>query len=257
MCCGASDQLMVKAAAITFDIDWAPDWAIALCDDLCRRAAVKATYFITHQSDILADLRNAKDRVELGIHPNFLPNSSHGDSVGRVLDTCLKIVPEALAVRTHSLMQSTHILGEIADSTRIEVDVSLLLPFHAGLQPTDFYVGESRRRLTRIPYFWEDDVAAEWPGWSWVSDPIATDGLAVYNFHPLFVALNIGTMNPYDEVKEYLSGRFLGGLTESECARFLNHGAGDRTFLESLLRKASHGSFSTISDISRRHRTAG
>ena len=245
---------MQNAIAITFDIDWAPDWAIALCDGLCRRAGTKVTYFITHESDILVDLKKATDRIELGIHPNFLPGSSHGDAIGQVLATCLKMVPDAMAMRTHSLVQSTRILGEVADRTRIDVDVSLLLPFHAGLQPTDFYAGASRRRLVRLPYFWEDDIAADWPNWLWTKAPISTEGLAIYNFHPIFIALNIDSMDQYEALKHFLGGRFLGELTEAECAPFTNRGVGARDFLERLLQSAPTNSFQTVSAIAQNYR---
>ena len=54
---------MPPRRAVTFDVDWAPDPAIALCAELCRRRAIPATFFVTHDSPILAEL--AQDPLKL------------------------------------------------------------------------------------------------------------------------------------------------------------------------------------------------
>ena len=55
---------------LTFDIDWAHDDIIRDCVALVEDAGVKATFFITHESPIIDELRG-NDLFELGIHPNF------------------------------------------------------------------------------------------------------------------------------------------------------------------------------------------
>jgi hypothetical protein len=65
----------------TCDIDWAPEWAISDTLSFFSERALPLTPFLTHSS---AALNERYDRPEMrrraGLHPNFLPNSSHGRS---------------------------------------------------------------------------------------------------------------------------------------------------------------------------------
>ena len=62
---------------ITLDIDWAPDFIIKKVDEILKEKGVKATWFVTHNSAYLNNLAKNKN-YELGIHPNFLPNTTQG-----------------------------------------------------------------------------------------------------------------------------------------------------------------------------------
>lgn len=226
---------VLHAALVTFDVDWAPDWTVSLCADACAKAGVSATFFATHASPVITELA-ADDRFEVGIHPNFLPGSSHGVTTLEVLRHCLEFVPGARSMRTHALVQSSPILEAVgAHAPEITSDVSLFLPFHSHLQPVDCYVGDPLRRLVRLPYCWEDDVSPIWPGWSWDSPLIVPPGLAVFDFHPILVALNASSVATYRDLKTALGGRPLSGVSPAEVASVAYRGAGVRTFLDRLL----------------------
>ncbi|WP_448207941.1 polysaccharide deacetylase WbmS family protein [Azospirillum sp. sgz302134] len=236
-------------AALTFDVDWAPDWCIDLCAGLCRAAGVPATFFATHRSDILADL--ARDPLfEIGIHPNFLPGSSHGATPQAVLSHCLTIAPQARAMRTHGLVQSSPLLALVADECPgIVTDVSLFLPFHPGLRPVRLHLGRSGRGIVRLPYFWEDDLAAADPSWNWSAEPPASEGLRIFDFHPIHVALNMDGMHRYSALKETAGITPLWALDEAEVRRYANPGLGTRTFLTRLIGAGGSGRFRTVSQI--------
>lgn len=53
---------------LTFDMDWAHDVVMRDTHDLLVAAAVPSTWFVTHDSPFLDELR-ADPNVELGIHP--------------------------------------------------------------------------------------------------------------------------------------------------------------------------------------------
>ena len=247
-------------AALTFDLDWAPDWCISLCVEICSKYGVPATFFVTHDTPLLQILRT-NPLFELGIHPNFLPGSSHGSSHREVVEFCVQLIPEAHAMRTHALVQSSHIFAMVADFfPQIDTDVSLLLPFHVpGLQPTDIYFGKSKRRITRLPYFWEDDDFAETPGRDWASrPPSASDpGLRIFDFHPVYVALNMASMQGYQLVKSELGARPLFSATPEEFRPHINEGLGCRKFLEALLMQSDLKRFCKISDITTEYRRLG
>lgn len=226
---------MMRVAVVTFDVDWAPEWAIELCADLCAKAGAKATFFATHPSPFLTELATDR-RFEVGIHPNFLPRSSHGQTPDEILRACLSFAPAARSMRTHSLVQSSPIFDTIGTHfEQIQTDMSLFLPFHAGLQPVDYFIGAGLRRMIRLPYHWEDDVAATWPGWDWNGEPAWGEGLAAVDFHPILVALNMATLANYHDLKQRLAGRHLTDLSREEVAPLVQPGSGAATYLQRLL----------------------
>jgi hypothetical protein len=233
--------------AVTFDIDWAPDWAIQLCADLCRNANIPATFFITNDSPIISDLKHDPN-IEVGIHPNFFPDSSQGRNEKEILENCMDWVPEAKSMRIHGLAQSTRLLTQVIEETPIETDVSLLLPFHTQLAATEIFLGDPPRKLVRLPYFWEDDIVAVWPNWNWSYESVEAGGLKIYDFHPIHIALNTSDMSRYEALKKDLGGP-LSKASRDEVARFENPNKGARSFLEQLLESEPASSFHKISDL--------
>ena len=181
--------------AITIDVDWAPDFMILELAAVLRQAAVPATWMITHSSSALDDLRASPELFEIGIHPNFLPGSSHGRDVREVLAHCFDLVPEAVSVRTHGLVQSTEVLAALSASP-LQVDASLFVPHARDVEPvTYWWRGE---RLVRVPYVWEDDFEFERPHGTWTPDELlAGGGLKVFDFHPVHVHLNSSRLSTY------------------------------------------------------------
>ena len=104
--------------ALTFDIDWAPDFMIRKCTNFLEKNEIPATFFVTHNSKIISEIRD-NELFELGIHPNFENNSTQGNNLIEVLSHLLKIVPEANSVRTHGLLQSSNIIENIIKIVQI------------------------------------------------------------------------------------------------------------------------------------------
>jgi len=234
---------------VTFDVDWAPDWCTTLCMDICRKARIPATFFLTHQSPIVDDLR--KDPLfEVGAHPNFLPGSTQGDSVEDVIAFCRRLAPEAISIRTHGLVQSSPLFATLGELwPEIRADVSLLLFGHPGLRPTSAFYDGRRRGLVRLPFFWEDDDAAIWPTWHWSREPYSSAGLRIYDFHPIHVALNTATMDQYAALRKATADVPFSSLAYADVKPFINPEAGTRTFLEAVVGRASQERFSTVARI--------
>lgn len=187
-------------AVLTLDIDWAPDCTIDWIAQVLVARQVRATWFVTHVSAAVERLREHPDLFELGIHPNFLSGSSHGDTTDAVLAHCMALVPEASTLRSHALVQSTPILARIMSETPISTDVSLYLPYTPHLRPVEYRVGG--RALLRLPYFWEDDDEMQQPERSWRLGPLLQigPGLKVFDFHPIHVYMNAVDMTPYRQL---------------------------------------------------------
>lgn len=226
---GGEGESEGEPTLLTFDVDWAADFMVdAVARELIERN-VRSTWLVTQASPAIDRLRERPDLFELGIHPNFLPGSSHGASATEVLATCMSIVPEATTMRAHALVQSSPILAQVVESTPIRCDSSIMLPHAENLAPCRFPHAEGP--LVRVPYFWEDDVEMMRPAPCWNFDEGAhAPGLRVYDFHPALVFLNAGDMGPYHKLKR---GGPLPLVAQELAERLVQPGAGPGTlFLE-------------------------
>lgn len=185
---------------LTLDMDWAPNWMLEDCLRTLVDNHVAATWFVTHVNPVLEELRRRPDLFELGIHPNCLPGSTHGENEDQILGHLLEIVPEAVSMRTHALYQSTPFLAR-ASKAGVRNDASLFLPWATGLKPHHLPFGE--QGLMRLPYFWEDDVAMLQPASPWQVEraEFHGDGLKIFDFHPVHVVLNTRDPGLYDKLK--------------------------------------------------------
>lgn len=210
---------MSAQAIITLDIDWAPDYAIDFAASLLIEAQVRATWFVTHDSPAVRRLRQHPHLFELGIHPNFLPGTTHGKTESEILSHCMEFAPQARVVRTHGLVQTSNLLEKIIDETPISVDVSLFLPHAAALEPVVYY-WENGKRLVRLPYMWEDDFEMVRPDGIWDLARMIDrgTGLMIMDFHPIHVFLNSLTLATYRSVRA--QGR-LADLSEEFVRRHI------------------------------------
>jgi len=216
--------------ALTLDLDWAPDFIIDEVAGVLIERKVKATWFITHLSPAVERLRAAADLFELGLHPNFLPGSTHGRSPEEVLGHLRSLLPEAVSMRSHGLVQATGLLVKAASEYGVEVDSSLFLPGQSHLRPHLFHYQAAR--LWRVPFFWEDDceMYAPRPAWGLNRELISRPGLKIFNFHPVFVALNAVDLKTVQDFRAALPPE---RWTRQSIAPLVRSGPGPRsTFLE-------------------------
>jgi hypothetical protein len=217
---------------VTLDVDWAPDFVIDDVAAILVASGVKATWFITHQSPALVRLRNHSELFELGIHPNFLAGSTHGDHPRGIVDHLLAIVPDAVSARSHAVFQSAHILHLLLKETPIRVDSSILLPEMEHIRPVAHWIGSEC--LVRVPMFWTDDYVLSSRRQQWaVDDYLNVPGLKVMDFHPIHIFLNSASGEAYSNLKS--ASHALTALKESEALRFVNRGIGARSMFIALL----------------------
>jgi hypothetical protein len=91
--------------------------------------------------------------------------------------------------------------------------------------------------MVRLPYHWEDDVAANWPGWDWQAEPVWGEGFAAVDFHPLLVALNMASLTAYRDLKQRLAGRPLVQASREDVAPLVHDGDGASSYLRRLLNR--------------------
>jgi hypothetical protein len=233
---------------LTIDIDWAPDFAIDFVADQLISRQVRATWFVTHMSPAVARLKQHPNLFELGIHPNFLSGSTHGDTPDAVLRHCMALVPDASSVRTHLLVQSTLLLRQFLAQTKITTDVSLFLPGAPCICPVEWF--SQRRTLLRIPYFWADDFEMErnMPSWRLASHLGAGEGLKVFAFHPIHVYLNSADIEVYQSLKQRVPK--ISEASPATLNAYVQTGEGTYAlFQEVIAYLAAHGRSVCIRDI--------
>ena len=211
---------------LTFDIDWASDDVFYYTLDLLNNYNVSATFFCTHDTKILDELKKNK-KYELGIHPNFNyllnGNFRYGKDYIEVLKYYKDIVPESISVRSHSLTQQSNLLTEFSNHG-LKFELNLLIPEYAGyLQP--FKYGD----LMRVPYIWEDDVHCMFE-WKYdVTKFLSYQGVRVFNFHPIHIFLNTEKLDRYTTAKPHLQNY-------NELQKHINNETyGTKDFLISIL----------------------
>ncbi len=167
---------------LTSDLDWASEYCIEHFLEVAGQYLIKPTFFVTHES---AAVRRASEEghVELGIHPNFLPGSSHGDDIKSVINHVLHLVPHPIAVRCHRYFDSPQIAAVLANRG-LKLDSNLCMHLERNLGAHILASG-----LLRLPVFFEDDI--HWDhGLEWRLDVYAADflspGLKTSEFSPVF-----------------------------------------------------------------------
>ncbi|MDQ0895411.1 polysaccharide deacetylase WbmS family protein [Agromyces ramosus] len=227
---------------VTIDVDWAPDWAMRRLLATLVEGRIRSTWFITHETEVLTELRSHSDLVDLGIHPNFQPGSSHGTDAASVVTECMRIVPEARTMRTHCLVQSTPILQTVVDMSPILLDTSLYVRDLSGVTSTELPLDHGRS-LTRVPYVWEDDLEffarePRWDGGAFLRDRHANEEITVVDLHPIHVALNSASAAGYNALRNFHGGD-IRRVSESDADRFVHTGAGAATFLDGLIAEST------------------
>lgn len=221
---------------LTFDFDWASDEVLKDTINIIERESISATLFVTHETRLL-DLLHRNPAVELGIHPNFnevTTNTYSLNNVDSIIQSLKKIVPEAVSIRSHSLVQSSKLLDAFYQKG-LMYDVNMLIPAHSGIElhPYRHWNG-----MIRVPFFWEDDVhcihvkEGMEPDWN-VARFLDRPGLKVFNFHPIHVFLNTESLRRYEISKEYSNDA--GKLCEFFCS---DDYRGTRVFLNHLIKEA-------------------
>ena len=213
---------------LTFDIDWAHDQVIEDAISLVEAAGIRATWFITHQTQMIERLMG-NPNFELGIHPNF-NNLLNGDaSVGRsaseIIDALLDIVPNARSVRSHSLTQSERLLDLFAEKGLCHVS-NTFVPANSQslISPWGLWSG-----ITIVPHFWQDNVAMRMTISGDLSQLGSRESLRVFDFHPIHVYLNTEDLSRYDQARDNFQ-------KPRELLKLRNeNGSGTRTLLKRLI----------------------
>lgn len=183
----------------TSDIDWAPEWAIRDLLTEFKKYEIPISPFITHKSKIIDEYYdNDLMCSKVGVHPNFLPLSSHGTTTLEVINFVTNLWPKSISFRSHCFFDNSSITNTFFNKG-FKYDSNLCLFLHTYCTPL---IHESS--LLRFPVFWEDDVHCikKLPfDLTVIKKYIDAPGLKVFNIHPLSFSLNMPSIEYYKKYK--------------------------------------------------------
>jgi len=238
-----ADQAIYKSQPVycfTSDIDWAAEDALTIQQRIFDKYDIKATYFVTHESPLIRKWHR-EGRIDIGIHPNFLPGSSHGDTFEQVIDTVMKLVPDARCFRAHGCFDVTPITHALVRRGLL-YDSNLVTNLQQDLRPIEHESG-----LWRFPVFYEDGTHFEWRrSWDFseYKNLFSQPGLKVISTHPMITALNVTTSENWAALKEKFPPDKWVKITAEEIDENMagevqgTLAAGPQLFLESIARFA-------------------
>lgn len=222
----------MKKIYLTYDMEWSNDELLKWFYQKLDEYNVKATINVTHETSML-DVFRADDRIELGIHPNFnkLLNAESEIKYNEVIDNLKAIVPEAVTVRSHSLVKSNVISKLYADKGFTHESNIFIEPFYvSGCRAGGF---RDCFNLIQVPISFEDDLYLNSCNKKEADWYLNMDNAAlIFNFHPIHLFLNTDYMCRYEKAKPYYHNFNL-------LKSYINEsGDGIFTFYDNLIKKA-------------------
>ncbi len=212
---------------LSFDIDWAHDDVLADTIKIVRDAGVASTWFVTHNTPLLHQIRNL-NRAEMGIHPNFNPllDGTCIDSANtaeKVISTVLSLVPDARAIRSHSLTQNERLVDQFRDIGLSHIS-NFFVPQGCGFVVKPFRIWND---MVIVPHCWQDNVALKMP-LPFPTEAELSSGFHLFDFHPIHIFLNTEHLDRYERTRhlhhkpeELIKHRYVGQGTRTRLLDLL------------------------------------
>jgi hypothetical protein len=216
----------------TADVDWASEDALDRFFKDILPYNLKPTIFVTHRSAVV-DKVFREGKIERGIHPNFLPGSSHGNDFKTIVETVLILAPEAECFRAHrgfDVTDTTHLLA----SYGMKYDSNVGTLMQTRVRPT---LLESR--LIRFPIFFEDgthlynELELDFKRYE---RHFLTPGIKVISLHPMNWAVNPPALKYMRAIKDSLSREAYNRMSSDTIETHRHRGRGIADFSHDIIK---------------------
>jgi hypothetical protein len=219
--------------AVTVDLDWACEAAIEETLDFLDERQVLTTVFATHRS---ARVEASLGHIEVGLHPYFGEDSSHGRSIGEVVRSVLDLPHNLAAFRCHRYASCNAAREALAGaglwiSSNVCTDLESVAPF------------QDRYGATEVPIFMEDggyllrEHALDGSGRLKAS--IREPGAKVFVVHPMHFAINTPHFGYMANIKRSMSREAWNHMTPSTLDRLRWKGRGIRDLVVDVINGAT------------------
>jgi hypothetical protein len=214
---------------ITADIDWASEAAIEETLDTLKELNVSPTIFSTHRS---AKIESSMDELEVGLHPYFGSDSSHGSSIPEVVAHVMALPHNLRAFRCHryancNASRQAMMEAGMVISSNVCTDLEVVLPF------------KDRLGLLEVPIFLEDG------GYLWQKHPLelseqfvkqmSKPGPKVINIHPMHFCINTPHFDYMYQIKQSMSRSAWNNLSRQDLQQLRWKGRGIRDLIIDLI----------------------
>lgn len=237
---------------VTIDLDWACEPAIEELLVYLRSEDIPTTVFVTHSSPyVVAHL----DAIEVGLHPYFDPESSHGRTIEEVVTHVLELPHNLPAFRCHRFAVSNAVreamaMSGLRISSNVCADLEVIPPFR------------DRFGLLEIPIFLEDggylyrghSLHVEEP----VEAALVEPGPKVLLLHPMHWAVNTPEFGYMSEIKRSVTREAWNEMSRPTLEGLRSRRRGIRDFLADLFSAARRlrVPFTTLGLLARAHAVA-
>lgn len=217
---------------LSSDIDWASEDVLECYFQNMLAYEQRTTLFVTHPSERI-DHVFKMGLIDRGIHPNFMQQSSHGDTFKEIAETCIKLAPESYGFRSHrafDVTDITHMLYNDYGYRYVSNQITILQPL---VRPI---VHESG--LVNFPVFFEDgthlynqlDLSIDS-----YKKLVASPGLKILSFHPMNYVFNSPSYRYMRGIKDSLSREQFNNIDKHTISRLQNNNRGIKNFIDDLI----------------------
>lgn len=203
----------------TSDVDWASEEVLKEYFDVINDYNIRPTFFVTHFSPVVEE-NFMSNRIDRGIHPNFMVGSSHGANYKEIIETCIRFAPESFGFRSHrayDVTDITHLLREHYGYKYVSNQITVLQQF---VRPILHESG-----LVNFPVFFEDGthlyngLNLNFEKYLYLFE---SPGLKVISFHPMNFVFNSPTMKFMRTIKDSLSREEYNNISKETIDKLKN-----------------------------------
>ena len=192
---------------ITIDLDWACEAAIEQTLDFFYEQSIKPIIFSTHNSKVIESVIND---LEVGLHPYFAQNSSHGSTITEVVKHVMDLPHNIPAFRCHrfancNLSNQAMVDAGMKISSNVCTDLEIIPSF------------KNRFGLVELPIFIEDG------GYLWrnhqlkiseeLKKKIKNKNAKTILIHPMHFAINTPNFKYMYDIKQSVNRSEWNNLT--------------------------------------------
>lgn len=218
---------------VTVDLDWASEPAIEETLDFFQERGITPTVFATHRS---SRVESSLKEIEVGLHPFFHPDSSHGKTTEEVIEAVLNIPHNVPAFRCHRYAVCN-------ESNKLMVDAGMKIASNicTDLEIVPPFI--DRFGLIQVPIYFEDGGYL-WNGYPLVSTFQPVEGaITVMNIHPMHFALNTPSFDYMVRIKRQFTREAWIQMSRQKLTELKHQGEGiQRVIIEFIAAFSETGS---------------
>lgn len=232
---------MSKQVLMTMDIDWTSETVIKSALDFIKSLDIPCILFQTHFSESIYNEQSKLFTREL--HPNFCDGSDHGSSIKEIISQLSKLDHRGIAVRAHK-----YYMPDEALQVYKELDYRFSMNNYIDMQYKEPY--KTMGNILELNTFFEDGfyLKKQLPlQIEYVIKKMTSDGIYVFNIHPIHLAFNAKEYTLTRNFKDGMSKTLYRKIEDDFIKKHRYTGYGIKSFLTDLINQMKKQNIQFIS----------